>query len=339
MAKPKHGFKRAKGWQLRIFEICGKFSDGFGWFWLAFSFLVIIYAIVISFFWGPAGVCCIVPMAICMIWGFSRAEVAYLKRLWLAKRAATKIFPPYLKEILEAEVKIYHRLPESLQPGLERKMMQFMESIPFKFKGSFKTGVKDRARVCVAAEACLLVLNRDFSGYRRLKKVEVCSRIEGASGRANRESVELEWKAVQRGLVDCTDGQSVTIHEFAHVLDYADDGRAQSNPFIRGSSEYHRWEEMLDREFNRLWEVYESGEGSVIDSYALKVAREYVSDKPGNPQIRPEFFACATEAFFEQPRELSDEFPKLFDLMREFYRLDPAEWAPSKQPRPHQGTD
>jgi len=327
MAEPKHGFKETKGWRLRIFEICDKIIDSFGWVFLAFGLFVIVYGIVMSFFWGQAGIFCIVPMGFCIILGFSRTEVAYIKRLWRAKRAATKTLPPHLKEILEAEVKIYHRLPESLRPGLERKMMQFMESIPFKFKGSFEGGVRDRARVCVAAEACLLVLNRGFSGYRWLKEVEVCNRIEGASGRASRESVELEWEAVQRGLANCTDGQSITIHEFAHVLDYADDNRAQSNPFIRGSSEYNRWEEMLDREFDRLWEAYESGDGSVIDSYALKVSRQYVSDKPGNPQIRPEFFTCTTEAFFERPKELQDEFPKLFDLMREFYRLDPAEWS------------
>ena len=338
MPKPKHGFKKTAGWQLRILEICGKITDAHGWVFLAFGLFVVGYAIVMSFFRGPAGVCCIVPMGLCMIWGFSRAEVAYLKRLWKAKRAATKTLPSQLKEILDSEVKIFHRLPENLRPQLERKMMQFMESIPFKFEGSFETGARDRARVCVAAEACLLVLNRGFSGYRWLKEVEVCNRIEGASGRASRESVELEWEAVQRGLANCTDGQSVTIHEFAHVLDRADDNRAQSNPFTRDSPEYQRWEEMLDREFNRLWEMYESGDGSVIDSYALKVSREYVSDKPGNPQIRPEFFACATEAFFERPKELQGEFPKLFDLMREFYRLDPAEWSPPKQPRPHQGS-
>jgi len=331
MSKPPtkygHGFKKSPTWRLRILEICGKINDAHGWFFLAFGLFVVGYAIVMSFFWGPAGVCCIVPMGLCMIWGFSRAEVAYLKRLWKAKRAATKTLPSQLKEILDSEVKIFHRLPENLRPQLERKMMQFMESIPFKFEGSFETGARDRARVCVAAEACLLVLNRGFSGYRWLKQVEVCQRLEGAAGRASRDQVWLEWDEVKRGLADCTDGHSVTIHEFAHVLDRADDNRAQSNPFTRDSPEYQRWEEMLDLEFNRLWEMYESGDGSVIDSYALKVSREYVSDKPGNPQIRPEFFTCATEAFFERPKELQDEFPKLFDLMREFYRLDPAEWS------------
>ena len=211
-------------------------------------------------------------------------------------------------------------------------MMQFLATISFKTKGLIKDGFSDRIRICVAAEASLLVLNRDFAGYRWLKEVEICNRIEGASGRANRESVELEWEAVQRGLADCTDGHSVTLHEFAHVLDAADDNRAQSIPVYKDSPEYSRWEELLDREFDRLWLAHESGEGSVNDSYALKVEHEYVGPERGNPLIRPEFFPCATEAFFERSTELRDECPEIYGVMKDFYQLDPAEWPPPKLP-------
>ena len=246
-----------------------------------------------------------------------------------------KTLPPHLKAILEGEVKIFHRLPEKLRPRLEQKMMQFLATISFKTKGLIKDGFSDRIRICVAAEASLLVLNRDFAGYRWLKVVEICNRIEGASGRANRESVELEWEAVQRGLADCTDGHSVTLHEFAHVLDTADDNRAQSIPGYKDSPEYSRWEELLDREFDRLWVAHESGEGSVIDSYALKVEHEYVGPERGNPLIRPEFFPCATEAFFERPNQLQGQCPEIYQLMEEFYRMDPAEWPPPKLPWPN----
>ena len=207
--------------------------------------------------------------------------------------------------------------------------MQFLASIPFKFKGSFEAEILNKSRVCVAAEACLLVVHRDFAGYRWLKEVEICQHLEGegVAGRASRDQVWLEWDEVKQGLADCTDGYSVTIHEFAHVLDRADDNRAQSNPFPKDSTEFRRWEEMLGREFDRLWEAHESGKGSVLGHYALTIQQEYHGPEHGNPMIRPEFFSCATEAFFERPKELQDEFPKLFDLMREFYRLDPAEWS------------
>ena len=293
---------------------------------------MMVYGIVISFS-GEEGaffnLVCIIPLSIYFMIMFSRDQLGFLKRRWSAKRAVDKLLPTHLKEILKTEVKIYHRLPERLRSELERKMVQFLASIPFKLKGSFEAGVMDRARVCVAAEACLLVVHRDFAGYRWLKEVEICQHLEGegVAGRASRDRVWLKWDEVKLGMADCTDGHSVTIHEFAHILDRADDNRAQSNPFPKGSPEFCRWEEMLDREFDRLWEAHESGEESVLGRYALTIKHEYKSNKSGGPMIRPEFFSCATEAFFERPKELQDEFPKLFDLMREFYRLDPAEWS------------
>ncbi|RYD47314.1 MAG: hypothetical protein EOP85_05730, partial [Verrucomicrobiaceae bacterium] len=39
-----------------------------------------------------------------------------------------------------------------------------------------------------------------------------------------------------------------------------------------------------------------------------------------------EFFAVATETFFEKPRQLADKRPELYDEMRKYYGLDPREW-------------
>jgi Mlc titration factor MtfA (ptsG expression regulator) len=40
-----------------------------------------------------------------------------------------------------------------------------------------------------------------------------------------------------------------------------------------------------------------------------------------------EFFAVATEDFFERPAELLAAHPRLYGLLREFYGLDPAAWT------------
>ncbi len=40
-----------------------------------------------------------------------------------------------------------------------------------------------------------------------------------------------------------------------------------------------------------------------------------------------EFFAVATECFYEQPRELQQEHPDLYAILRDFYHVEPAEWA------------
>ncbi|MBT6461322.1 MAG: hypothetical protein HOK49_02170, partial [Opitutae bacterium] len=35
---------------------------------------------------------------------------------------------------------------------------------------------------------------------------------------------------------------------------------------------------------------------------------------------------CATEAFFERGYHLSREWPKVYNLLKDFYRIDPASW-------------
>jgi len=37
-----------------------------------------------------------------------------------------------------------------------------------------------------------------------------------------------------------------------------------------------------------------------------------------------EFFAVATEVFFERPDALKEEYPPLYEQLRGFYRQDPA---------------
>jgi MtfA peptidase len=46
-----------------------------------------------------------------------------------------------------------------------------------------------------------------------------------------------------------------------------------------------------------------------------------------------EFFAVATEVFFDRPLELAAETPELYAVLRDFYRQDPARRA-SRPPRP-----
>jgi Mlc titration factor MtfA (ptsG expression regulator) len=40
-----------------------------------------------------------------------------------------------------------------------------------------------------------------------------------------------------------------------------------------------------------------------------------------------EFFAVATECFFEKPKQMCKRYPKLYGALRQFYTQDPAAWA------------
>jgi Mlc titration factor MtfA (ptsG expression regulator) len=66
---------------------------------------------------------------------------------------------------------------------------------------------------------------------------------------------------------------------------------------------------VFDAEFDRFRESIDAGAESFLDPYAA--------------EHEAEFFAVASEAFFESPNALKSGFPALYGLFRDFYRQDP----------------
>ncbi|MCH8976809.1 MAG: zinc-dependent peptidase, partial [Proteobacteria bacterium] len=83
-------------------------------------------------------------------------------------------------------------------------------------------------------------------------------------------------------------------------------------PVLRDSSHYAEWAEVLSKEFDSLLIRVDRGTNSVIDAYGA---------------VSPsEFFAVATESFFEKPLLMKNKLPDLYQQFRRFYNLDPAAW-------------
>ena len=118
-----------------------------------------------------------------------------------------------------------------------------------------------------------------------------------------RGPVVLSWSAIHRA----APGHNVVIHEFAHKLD-AVAGMFDGTPEIDGRSERAEWVRVCTREYRRLRR--HPGEDLVL--------RDYAATNPA------EFFAVATEAFFERPLALAEAKPELYGVLRGFYRQDPA---------------
>ena len=136
-------------------------------------------------------------------------------------------------------------------------------------------------------------------------------------------AVVLAWEAVDAGASDPEDGQNVVFHEFAHQLDF-EDGRTDGapllgseDPWYRRKHRYKTWARVLSQEYEQLRASVQIGAPSVIDEYSAT-----------NPA---EFFAVATEAFFERPQELRRRHPGLFEQLMRFYRQDPAGWPSGPQ--------
>jgi Mlc titration factor MtfA (ptsG expression regulator) len=198
--------------------------------------------------------------------------------------------------------------------------------------------ITDEIKVCIAAQACLLLLHRHTDCYPALRTILVypgtyfapTARHVGSgifeesqqsrAGESWREGVVvLAWDEVRKGTM--ASGQSnVVLHEFAHQLDF-EDGYADGAPllgtgetFLMRKSRYATWARVMGAEYEQLRAKVQSGENSVL--------RDYGATNPA------EFFAVATEFFFGKPQEMHQKLPALYEELKWFYRQDPVHWLP-----------
>jgi MtfA peptidase len=101
-------------------------------------------------------------------------------------------------------------------------------------------------------------------------------------------------------------------HEFAHKLDMLD-GVVDGTPPLPDKESYGTWFQVMTAHFKALQKATRAGRRSLLDKYgATDVA---------------EFFAVATETFFEKPRQMQKRHADLYETLGMFYRQDPARWA------------
>ena len=196
------------------------------------------------------------------------------------------------------------------------------------FEGCGGLELTDEIRVTIAAQACLLLLHRDTDYYPHLHTIliypggytEEGERYVGGGlweqgpehrlGHTARElrALVLAWDAASHGARDPSDGENVILHEFAHQLDF-ENRSADGTPDLETRAEYLAWARVMGTEFNALRAAEAEGEPTVLDWYGAT-----------NPT---EFFAVATEAFFERPRALKNRHPELYAELQKFFRQDP----------------
>lgn len=115
----------------------------------------------------------------------------------------------------------------------------------------------------------------------------------------------LAWDAVEKGVRIENDGDNIAIHELAHVIDF-EDGKADGFPDFFWPSEIRAWARMLNKHF---------------DKHQRRQFEEVLD--PYGATDRAEFFAVATEAFFEKPTQIKVRMPELYDALQVFFKYDP----------------
>src|SRR4051794_31727679 len=250
------------------------------------------------------------------------------------ERLRTTPIPHEWEQILRKNVPLYRRLPEADRRELHGHIQVFLAEKHFEGCGGLE--LTDEIKLTIAAQACLLLLHRDTDYYRQLITILVypsayiAQAIEPIGGGVVLEGevcrlgeawkdgvVVLSWDDVRCGAADIHDGHNVVLHEFAHQLDQ-EDGAADGAPIDR-RSRYVAWARVLGAEYEQLRRDAEHGRKSVLDAYGAT-----------NPA---EFFAVATECFFEKPTQIRKMHPELYEELREYYRQDPAEPGSSEAGR------
>ena len=253
------------------------------------------------------------------------------------RRIRSRPFPAVWRGILERRYSVYPRLPPPDRRELEGLIQVFLEEK--QFEGCGGQEITDEVRVLIAAQACLLLLHRDTDCYPRLRSILVYPSSYIAKtwhwerdGTIREEhqarggeswphgAVVLAWDGAMMGAVDLNKDRNLVLHEFAHQLDQ-EDGVADGAPLLEGTNflkllhRYRAWAKVLSDEFQQLRRAAVEGRETVLDTYGAKDPAE--------------FFAVATECFFENPGRLQERHPALYAELKEFYRQDPFHYAPA----------
>jgi Mlc titration factor MtfA (ptsG expression regulator) len=240
------------------------------------------------------------------------------------RRRAPQGLPDNWVEIVEGRVAHWALLDDA-----ERERLgQFMEAIVDDKRWEAARGfdLTDEVRTVIAAQASLMILGLDYDWYREVKAIVVHPTtvvsyepqpgpVEGTMeegpfallGLADHHygPVLIAWDTARANARHPAWGRDVVFHEFAHKLDMLD-GVVDGTPPMHRREDGPRWHEVCSREFDLLQE----GEGWPLEDYG--------GHDPG------EFFAVATEAFFNLPLQLEEAKPDLYEVLRDFYRQDPA---------------
>jgi Mlc titration factor MtfA (ptsG expression regulator) len=249
---------------------------------------------------------------------------------WLRRRRRRRIlaqpFPPRWLDYLHDNVGHQAFLSQEERARLRDDLRIFIAEKRWEGCGGLR--MSDEIKVTVAAQACLMILGRTLDSFDRVQTILVYPRPYrapeqkpvGASaslesttvllGEAHyRGPVILSWREVLRDGRYPGHGKNLVFHELAHQLDMLN-GAADGTPHLDAPEQYRRWQEVMGAEYRLLIKETEQGRKTILDPYGTT-----------NPA---EMFAVATECFFDRPLPLLDRHPQLYEVLREYYRQDPA---------------
>ena len=190
--------------------------------------------------------------------------------------------------------------------------------------------ITEEIKLTIAAISALLLLNERGEYYPKLYSILVypsayfVRQVQAVSNYVvqesivvrlgeswSRDQIVLSWSQIKYDIENWQDGHNVILHEFAHQLD-SESGSFNGVPILEHKSDYANWAKIFTKEYQQLIKNVQRGAKTVMDEYGTT-----------NPA---EFFAVATETFFEKPRQMAQYHPALYNQLKHYYKLEPREW-------------
>lgn len=232
-------------------------------------------------------------------------------------------FPDAWLAVLQ-QLPFYGKLDERGQQRLRSDLRVLIAEKSWEGCGGLE--LTEAMQVTIAAQASLLLLNIEHEYYKDVDSILVYPSTyrgmpqqdrlgivsDGAAhlGEAwHRGPVVLAWDSAQGGALDPNDGHNLVLHEFAHKLDLLD-GLADGTPPLPDRARMREWVAVMTAEFDALQKAAANGRATLLDKYGAT-----------NPA---EFFAVATECFFERSDKLRQRHARLYAVLQDYYQQDPA---------------
>ena len=178
-------------------------------------------------------------------------------------------------------------------------------------------------KITVSGHISLMLIGLDDDFMEEARTIKICRQefddnresdpiyhTETKSGRACPDGTTiLSWHHVLNA--NYYGDRNLVIHEFAHHFDRRD-GQMFATLSFKDSIDQKRWDHIVTEEYADLCDAAATGRWTLLRHYGAK--------------NRTEFFAVATECFFESPDRLKRSHAELYDLLRTFYNLDTIQW-------------
>lgn len=245
---------------------------------------------------------------------------------WRRRRILTRhpVSEALWREVLAA-LPVLHGLGPAERDRLRELATLLRHDKPINGAGGFEPD--ERQRITVAALAALPLLGLDLDWYDNWREIVLYPAVFlqdhewiDEAGVMHRERRALEGECWTQGPIVLSwpdvaasgraEGYNLVVHEIAHKLDMLN-GDANGHPPLHRRMSNAQWRDDFRTAYDAMADRVAAGLPTALDPYATSAPEE--------------FFAVASEAFFETPDVLAAAHPAIYRQLVGFYRQEPCD--------------